>query len=224
VRRLALGVLLLMSATVAPAICPMPTPKVCSAFFESDAVFAGTVTSAEVVPEKDDFIEGWRYHLRVARVFRGVVGHRVVVHTSNDSGRLQLAVGREYLLFASLRNRQLEIGDDCGPLSNPTNAAQVIREIERLRDARDAVIEGEVRADTASGPGAPDVNIQVLGMGRSYAATSDARGAFHMAVQPGRYRIDVDSRVVAVSDYSRTNLSKVVLVRGQCAQVQFIKH
>jgi hypothetical protein len=43
----------------------MPTPKVCSAFFESDAVFLGTVTSEEVMPEKDNFIEGSRYHLRV---------------------------------------------------------------------------------------------------------------------------------------------------------------
>jgi len=116
VRRFAIGVLLLMSATVAHAICPIPTPKVCSAFFESDAVFVGTVISEEVVPENDNFIEGWRYHLRVARVFRGGVGRRAVVHTSNDSGRLNLAVGREYLLFASLRNRQLEVGDDCGPL------------------------------------------------------------------------------------------------------------
>ena len=101
---------------------------------------------------------------------------------------------------------------------------RVIREIERLRDARDSVIEGEVRAGTASGPGAPDVNIRVLGMGKSYAATSDSKGAFHMAVQPGRYRIDVDPRVVAVSDYSWVSPSKVVLVPGQCAQVQFIKH
>jgi hypothetical protein len=99
-----------------------------------------------------------------------------------------------------------------------------VREIERIRDARDAVIEGDVRADTASGPGAPDVNIRVLGMGKSYAATSDSKGAFHMAVQPGRYRIDVDPRVVAVSDYSGISPSKVVLMPGQCAQVQFIKH
>jgi len=100
----------------------------------------------------------------------------------------------------------------------------VIREIERLRNARDSVIEGEVRADTASGPGAPDVNIRVLGMSKSYAATSDSKVAFHMTVQPGRYKIDVDPRVVAVSDYRWISPSKVVLVPGQCAQVQFIKH
>jgi hypothetical protein len=61
-------------------------------------------------------------------------------------------------------------------------------------------------------------------MDKSYAATSDSKGAFHMAVEPGRYRIDVDPRVVAVSDYSWIRPGNVALVPGQCAQVQLIKH
>ncbi|MDA2927518.1 hypothetical protein MYX78_09870, partial [Acidobacteria bacterium AH-259-G07] len=100
---LAISSLLLMSTTAAHAICPKPTPKVCSSFFESDAVCTGTVNSQEAVHDQDDFIEGWLYRLRVTQVFRGVLGQTAVVYTPNDSSRLLLEeVGREYVLFAGL--------------------------------------------------------------------------------------------------------------------------
>ena len=61
--------LLAVGPAVVYGICSKPTPKVCSAFFESDAVFLGTVLSEKAVPDKDEpgFIEGWRYQLRVAK-------------------------------------------------------------------------------------------------------------------------------------------------------------
>ena len=214
--------LILMGATMTYGFCPKPTPRVCSEFFRSDAIFVGTVTSEEAVSEKDDPLEGWLYKLRVRKWLRGTASGTAVVHTSNDSGRLRLEVGHEYLLFAALSAGRLEIGDDCGPLSDPARAGEVMREIENLSKAADAAVEGEVVKGTASGPGVSGITVSVIGKGRVYRATTDAEGLFRVAVPPGRYRVDVDSKAAALSDLSPVDLSNVILVRGQCAQLQFI--
>ena len=222
VKMLAISLLLLMSTTVAHAFCSKPTPKVCSSFFNSDAVFTGTVNDQESVPDQDDSIGGWLYRLRITKVFRGDLGQTVAVFTPNDSSRLPLEVGREYLLFARLRDGRLRIGNDCGPLSDPAQTVENVRTIENLHDTSSAVVEGEVLAGTASGDGVPGVSVGVSGMRRTYTATSNSRGLFHVEVAPGRYSIDVDSKVAVLSDLSWIDLSDVLLVPGQCVQVLFI--
>jgi hypothetical protein len=67
VRRIVLILFVGMTATEASAICPHPTPKACSAFFRSDAVFVGTVLSKGRSADKL-----W-YRLRVSRALRGTV-------------------------------------------------------------------------------------------------------------------------------------------------------
>ena len=223
-RKILIGTFLILSPAVVYGICPMPSPKVCSTFFRSDAVFVGTVVSERAVPDKDDpgGIEGWLYQLRVDRPFRGIAQQTVVVHTPNDSGRLVLRVGRQYLLFATSQNGQLRIGSDCGPLSDSSHLMENVREIENLRRATTAIVEGEVRKDTNSGVGVQGVNITVSGMGRTYRLTSDRQGSFRVMVSPGRYSIDVESRAVELSDLSWINPKNIELVQGQCAQVEFI--
>jgi len=215
---------LLLGPAVMHGVCPQPTPKVCSAFFESDAVFVGTVVSQQVVPDKDDSssIEGWRYQLRVDRSFRGLAMSTAWVHTPNDSGRLVLNIGHQYVLFAVSRGGTLEIGSDCGPLSDASHMTETIREIENLRRATSAVVEGEVRKATASGAGVRGVNVTVTGLARPYRLTTDRQGLFRALVPPGRYRIELDSRVAALSDLSWINPKSVDLFPGQCAQAQYI--
>jgi hypothetical protein len=222
------GLLAFLLLAVGPAvvlgICPKPTPKVCSAFFESDAVFLGTVLSEETVPDKNEpgFTEGWRYRLRVAKAFRGVSGPTVLVHTANDSGRLILRVGREYLLFARKQDQELQVYDDCGPLSDLSRRAEIAREIENFGKATGAFVEGEVVRETASGAGVSGVDISVSGTGHTSLAISDTRGLFRVAVPAGRYTIDVDPTLATLSDLSGIDLKQVELARGQCAQAQFI--
>jgi hypothetical protein len=87
-------VLLFFGSSVVHGVCPQPAPKVCSAFFRSDAVFIGTVVSEHAVPDRGDpgFVEGWLYRVRVDRRFRGTTDKTAVVHTGNDSGRLLIDV------------------------------------------------------------------------------------------------------------------------------------
>src|SRR2546428_1348220 len=122
------------------------------------------------------------------------------VHIANDSGRLTLEVGHQYLLFARSQDGELQIGDDCGPLSDPSRMIQNVRDIENLRRATRAVVEGEIRKATASGAGVPGVAVNVTGMGRTYRGVSDRQGLFRVVVPPGRYSVEVDSRVAVPSD------------------------
>ena len=216
-RGIALGLLIASNATAAFAMCPHPTPKACSAFFESDAVFVATVVSTHRV---DDYL---RFGVRVSRVLRGKVDRSEVVYSGDDTARLLWDVGREYVVFARLVNGRLESGNDCGPLSDPARVAETINEIEGLRHVTDAVVEGEVLADQPEGAGVAGIGADVVGSGGTYRVRSDARGRFRVRVPAGRYEAIVDPRVAKQSDYNLgIDPRKLVLVPGQCAQLQFV--
>lgn len=212
-----LGLLIGTHATAVFAMCPYPTPTACSAYFESDTVFVGTVVSKQRV---DDSL---RFALRVSRVLRGKVGRSAVVYSGDDSARPRWDVGREYVVFAEMANGRLESGDDCGPLSDPARVAETIKEIEGLQHVTDAVIEGEVLAAQPDGAGVGGVGVNVVGSGGRYRLQSDARGRFRVRVPAGRYEAVVDPKVARQSDYNlRTDPRQIVLVPGQCAQLQFV--
>jgi len=216
-RGIALGLLIASNATAAFAMCPHPTPKACSAFFESDAVFVATVVSTHRV---DDYL---RFGVRVSRVLRGKVDRSEVVYSGDDTARLLWDVGREYVVFARLVNGRLESGNDCGPLSDPARVAETINEIEGLRHVTDAVVEGEVLADQPEGAGVAGIGADVVGSGGTYRVRSDARGRFRVRVPAGRYEAIVDPRVAKQSDYNLgIDPRELVLVPGQCAQLQFV--
>jgi len=200
------------------AFCPYPTPKPCSAFFESDAVFVGRVLSKRY-SDDGQYI---RFSVRVSRVLRGNVGRTAEVYTGNDSARLQWDIGREYVVFARLENARLVSSDDCGPLSDSARVAENIRQIEGLRAETLASVEGEVRSSAPDGPGIPNVTVRVRGGTKTYETKSDSRGMFRLRVPPGHYEIVVDSSL-RMSDYNwYHNLREINLVRGQCAQLQLV--
>jgi hypothetical protein len=217
-RAIVIVVALWLTVGTAFAICPYPTPKACSAFFESDAVFVATVLSKRY-SDNGGYI---RFSVRVSRVLRGSVPSIADVYTGNDSARLLWDIGKEYVVFARTENRRLVSGDDCGPLSDPAGVAETIRQIERLRGETSASIEGEIRSAPPEGPGIANVTVRVRGGGKSYETKSDSRGMFRLRVPPGHYDIIVDSSL-RTSDYNwYHNLRDINLVRGQCAQLQLV--
>jgi len=199
------------------AICPQPVPKACSAYFEHDAVFIGTVLSQR---RSDDYLS---FRIRVSRVLRGKVGSTAEVYTGNDSARLLWEVGREYVVFASRANGRLESSNDCGPLSEPVRVAETVAQIDALRGVPDAVIEGEVLAAQPDGPGVAGIQLEVRGrQGQTYRVRTGLDGLFALRVPPGRYQVVVDPEILQPSDYSWLDPASVGLAAGQCAQLQFV--
>ena len=212
-------ILLLLSAITpsASAICPRPVPKACSAYFEHDAVFVGTVVSQR------RFDEYLRFQLRVSQVLRGTVGPTAVVYTGNDTARLLWDVGREYVVFARQANGRLESSNDCGPLSDSARVAETVSQIEALRGLADAFIEGEVLAELPAGPGVAGIKLEVRGgPSQTYRVQSGSDGLFALRVPPGRYQVVIDPAVARLSDYSWVDPASIVLAPGQCAQLQFL--
>lgn len=211
----------LLVAAESQAVCPQPPPKVCSTFFSSDVVLSGTVAAVEEVPDGDGFIEGWRYRISVAEVFKGRPRKDVFVHTPNDSGRLLLEVGNLYVLFAHAQGHQLEVFSDCGTVSQADHAADTVQAIRRLSRARDSIIEGQV-AKNVPGPGVSGVRVEVSGPGATRRLVTDEHGWFRTSVPPGRYVVRIDSRLAAPFDLSTDSPERLVLQAGQCAQLQFV--
>ncbi len=209
-------------AQSASAWCPAPLVKACSAYFESDKVFYGTV--AKVTPLRDDGKDAsgedpvamLRYTIDVKQALKGEVKLVETVDTENSSSRWFAGVGERRIVFA----RHGEAWGLCSPIDEAAHGEQTMRAIQAIAKASKATVEGEVIA--GSGPGSPPasgVKVVIVGAGRSYEATTDKRGAFSVAVEPGRYRI-ASPGLEPTIPYSRADVGGFQVARGQCAQFQ----
>jgi len=217
IRGIAVLVGLWLSAGSAYAICPYPTPKACSAFFQSDVVFVGKVLSRQY----SDKGASIRFNVKISRILRGSIGSNADVYTDNDSARLLWDIGKEYVVFAHLENERLVSSDDCGPLSDSARVAETIRQIEKLWGETSAWIEGEIRSAQPSGPGIGNMTVRINGKDKTYETKADSRGLFRLRVPPGHYEVIVDPKL-RTSDYNRYNLHDINLVPGQCAQLLLV--
>lgn len=203
---------------IAAAFCSAPPPKVCSAYFQANVVVRGKVLS---VNRGADWIV---YKIRVEKTFKGQDTSERILYTGNDSGRLPLDVGRDYVLFAYRSSHRLELSCNEEPLSNSASVARVSQAISRLRASRAALatVEGQILTTAYSEP-LPGVSVVVVGAAHIYKTMSDSRGLFSIQVPPGHYRVDVDPAIVKQTIYSMiyTNPESIHLTHGQCAQLQY---
>jgi hypothetical protein len=209
------------------AYCPQPDPTVACEFLNSDAVFVGTVISARAVPPRGAAdLDGWLYRLTVQELFRGPRTRTIEVFTENSSGRFPLEVGKTYLLFADKLDGRLTI-TNCGNSALQSKAQKAIRELHGLVIPQDAVIEGRI-----SFSGIPDSETHIPGIqviirtdGRTFKATSDQEGWFHLHVPPGKYSAEVQQIPhwnIAPSSNSCDDPNHFDARKGHCSGLQFV--
>jgi len=193
-----------------------PETKTCSAFFEADQVFVGTVTNAEGVkadgsrPEPDDTIETLRFTIRVSQVLKGQARPVEVVQCENSSGRWLAQVGETRVVF--VRNGYVGIWSD--PVDRPSRVQRTLHELHSL-SRKDASVEGDVvNARTLAGH-----DIAVIGEHARYTARTDSRGRFHVTVAPGHYRLEAPG-FFPFTPYSREDIDGFTVVAGECAQFE----
>jgi hypothetical protein len=209
------GIMLWMASNVLP-FCQEPSPRrVCAEYFRSDVVFVGKVISEKVLPEEQGFDGGWLYYLKVSKVYRGSIGKTIEIMTENNSGRYPLEKGRKYLLFACAGARGFEI-IGCGNSGLLEESKDRIREIEGLASAIDSSIEINVQDGS-------EARLAIIGPeGRSESIT-DKEGRLWVSVPPGRYRVEMLDPEFMPSDISYDQPDDLYLIKGQCAQIQYIK-
>lgn len=219
-----LAVLICASAPSVLAVCSQPPPRVCTEFYDSAAVFTGTVVGVRSDPGEEGSTNGWFYRVRVQKSFRGPKGPEIEVYTGNDSARFPLEKGRQYLLFA----RQWEptgrflIGD-CGNSGFLEKSAEAIRQIEQIRKTKSG---GEIagRIGWGNAPEFEGVRIVAVGNERSYETKADSKGWFHIRVAEGTYRVRAEApgRTFEAFDLTYDDPDHIVVQPGGCPQMQFM--
>jgi hypothetical protein len=214
----------LLTTTMAHAICPQPTPKICATFFESDTVFVGKVSKQEYVsdPKLENDSDWIRYTVKVTDIYRGHAKSVEQVLTGNDSGRWSGDVGKTYVFFLS----DGKTGSTCGPLDKPEYVQQIARDIEAIRNASSSTIEGQVFSRSGprgGGNGIPVAGAQLkaIGSGKEYVTVTDKEGKFRISLPPEKYKLNAPA--MNPSDYSHGDVQEINLEKGQCAQFELLK-
>jgi hypothetical protein len=224
---IALASALLFGALPSFAHCFQTNPTVACELFNSDAVFVGTVISGRAAPPRGAAEpDGLLYRLSVQELFRGPRTKTIEVFTENSSGSFPLDVAEKYLLFADEKDGRLTIAN-CGNSSLQSKAEEAIRELRRLEIPKDAAIEGRISFSGKPDPGThmPGMQIIIHGDKRTFKATSDPEGSFHIHVPPGKYSAEVAQipnwNIVPSTD-SYDNPNNFDARKRHCSRLQFV--
>lgn len=117
-------------------------------FTNSISVFVGTVVASRRIVDKDGFIQGTFYKVRVDEALKGTSPATVEMFDENSSGRFPMSAGVRYFLFAyqapfdGIQGLHLAISNrgNSGMLKNSKRELAIVRELEKARklEARDA--------------------------------------------------------------------------------------
>lgn len=209
----------------AGATSPEPAPKLCAVYFDADMIARVHVLKATyIVDGKDDFVEGYRYKVKVIDAYLGKPARLITVESDNSQSRLLLKPGRDYILFAK-RDPSKNMyeawanGEGIQGIDGEPFTKVLADSIEKVRRDKFATIEGEIR-----GQGwdlAPHAKFVISGEGQRFEVASDRKGQFSQSLPPGTYRVELPPEL-SESSYSFHDIpQKPIQVRaGQCAQIQ----
>lgn len=214
----------------ASALCQQPPPKLCNIFFSSDLVVHAKVDKSEIFKDENDpdGIAGWLYYLDVLKVYRGTIGKTLVVSSSNDTSRLLLSPGSEYIVFASKhRDGSYRVGSTCGDIQGIDGEPYSMgleTKIQELLNGTSSVIEGEVRDSNWNFMSGAELT--VIGNKTSQTVIVDKNGFFSVTVEPGTYKVLIPNNLTLtiysfyVSGESLNEIRPLTLIGGQCVQIQ----
>jgi hypothetical protein len=224
----------LMLSTPTFGFCFEPQPTVACEFLDSQAVFVGTVISTETTPSNGYFDEGWTYELNVQKLYRGPNTKTIKVFTANNSARFPLDNGQKYVLFVSMEQGRLVVYG-CGNSALFSRAQETIKQLDKLKIPNDAEIEGRISFEVEGGTyfsRSPNtsahvnrVHVVITSHQKTYTATTDREGWFHLRVSPGAYSADVQPIAhwtIHPFDLSIDDPDHFEARKGHCSGLQFV--
>lgn len=224
-----LAVAIVLYSAASGAFTLVPRAMACMLYFRSDVVFTGKVVSVKEDYADEDgekFIEGWFYTLKIIKAYHGVDTPTILVYTSNDSGRLPLEFGKQYLLFADKEGSKLIIAEDdvSGELKD---SKQALKDIDKIMvrkkgeggDVYARVVEDPWNADTG---GVGGIHITVSGSAGSANGVTNKNGWVHMHVPAGMYSAKASGRkwVFSSQDIAWEDSDNFSVPNGGCAEIQ----
>jgi hypothetical protein len=144
-------------------------------FANSKCVFVGKVINSRQIMDKEGFIQGTFYVVRIAELLRGSPLKEVEIYDENSSGRFPMRVGKSYLLFAyeatfeGVEGFRLAISN-CG---NSATLKQAKKELAMVRKLQKAQPSGPGNSRHASQLNAYENRLSRLQAAHASAAVPD---------------------------------------------------
>jgi len=116
----------------AHAVCVNGHPSVASEYSHSRVIVIASVVSEKPIPGTADgyFLDGTTYTVRVSRQFLGSPTPTLELFSENSSGRFDMAIGTEYLLFI-YQDRGRLLVDNCGNSVELSKSGDILKQVER---------------------------------------------------------------------------------------------
>jgi hypothetical protein len=230
------AVVLSLASTDARACQCAGSPKPCEAFWQTDAVFTGTVKSLSVISvQRGDatFKYATQQHvvrLQIADIFRGeLVGSEVEVITGMGGGDCgyHFERGKQYLVYASKFENQLHTGicTRTRLLSKASDDLKFFYNMPAIGSG--SIIAGSVQSyllpltDDERFRVTPlsSVKVTVDGHGKHLEAETDREGKFEFTqLEPGTYKV----RAALPPSPRNYGDSEVTVVDRGCAYLDFV--
>jgi hypothetical protein len=239
--KLVFGILVLsvgMAADVRACSCVMSFIHMqpCSAYWNADVVFAGTVTEVgPMLPIKGSdgkifSTNGRVTRFRVDDAFRGVTGPVIETYEHGTSCDYHFNQGEKYFVYGSRdpKDGRIYVGS-CSATKSIERAApdfEFARALARGDSLPDiiGVVNREIREGATSYRGRKpmeDIEVAVQGNGKSVTAKTDADGRFRFyGLPPGKYQVTAKTPGELRNLYGPR--SEAVTVRdGRCSGTSF---
>jgi len=175
----------LVAARPADACSCAPPPPPCEAFWQTDLVFTGKVTSLSSGPHQTQLAT-----FAIDEKFRGnFLGKTIVVAGRGMCGS-ELAQGKEYFVYASGAGTQWS-SSLCSRTAELADAAEDLKFARAIPNRTFAFIEGKVLIEDEHGARSERAGVEVRARGTAHATRTDRRGQYKLQVPAGTYKLDV---------------------------------
>jgi hypothetical protein len=128
-KRVAIGLLCLFSATASFAACSGTIP-VADERKDSQVIIIGTVMSSRQIPQAWDSLDGVDYVLHIDQKVKGKQTGEITVFSEHSEDGFAMQAGKQYLLFLN-NNYQHWIVNRCGNSGPLDNETAVIKQMVR---------------------------------------------------------------------------------------------
>lgn len=122
-----------MLASVALPYCPnnYKTRSVQEEYRSSQCVLIVEVLSKEGILDTEGFFSHYKYELSVQKRFKGKCPKTLTIMDENDSGRFDMTIGKQYLIFIEDMN-SIDIASCCGNSGLLADKKAVVAELNKL--------------------------------------------------------------------------------------------
>jgi len=220
------AILLSLAPSALACSCGAPPPP-CQAYWQTPAVFVGTVTA--ILETRNGFVA--RASMRLDHAYKGISGDSVTLFDDGMCDGPTLTVGEQYLMYT-----QTPAGPKAAIPSRGCTRSRSVQyaaeDLEFLKGLTEARLTGTIQGQALGRPDKvfggdqplPGVDIEARGSGATYNTSTDADGRFSIRnADPATYEVTATHPGYSLLEFPGAGpLRKAEVHAGGCADLQLI--